>query len=58
MKVERTRRSRRSDELFIGNKSAVGVQSFQEVWYRNVYRNVDVRYYPAEERHDGIRHRL
>ena len=35
--------------FFMGNKSAVGVQSFQEVWYRNVYRNVDVRYYPAED---------
>ncbi|MEB2342817.1 MAG: hypothetical protein OZ932_12535, partial [Flavobacteriia bacterium] len=34
---------------FLGNASATDVRSFQEVWYRNTYRNVDVRYYPAED---------
>ncbi len=28
---------------------ATDVHSFQEVWYRDVYPNVDVRYYPAED---------
>ncbi len=28
---------------------ATDVRSFQEVWYRDVYENIDVRYYPAED---------
>ncbi|MFZ7105512.1 MAG: SBBP repeat-containing protein, partial [Bacteroidota bacterium] len=36
---------------FTGNTSrhATGVANYQEVWYNNVYNNVDVRYYPAED---------
>jgi hypothetical protein len=36
---------------FIGDKSqhATGARSFQEVWYTNMYRGIDVRYYPAED---------
>ncbi|MCF8463576.1 MAG: SBBP repeat-containing protein, partial [Flavobacteriales bacterium] len=36
---------------FIGDSSqhALGVKSYQEVWYRDVYENVDVRFYPSAE---------
>jgi len=36
---------------FVGDKSthATDVQSFDEVWYNNVYDNIDVRYYPSAE---------
>ena len=36
---------------FLGDKAshAVGVSSYQEVWYRDVYRGTDVRYYPAAD---------
>ncbi|HMN06973.1 MAG TPA: hypothetical protein PKD45_14745, partial [Flavobacteriales bacterium] len=34
---------------FLGNVAATDVRTFQEVWYRNTYRNIDVRYYPAED---------
>jgi hypothetical protein len=34
---------------FNGNSnSQTGINNYQEVWYRNVYNNVDVRYYPSE----------
>ncbi|MFN3939573.1 MAG: hypothetical protein ACK4IY_03235, partial [Chitinophagales bacterium] len=35
--------------FFTGEGSATDVRSFQEVWYRNVYAHVDVRYYPSNE---------
>jgi hypothetical protein len=36
---------------FVGDAAnhATNVQSFNEVWYNNVYSNVDVRYYPSAE---------
>ncbi|HYV94077.1 MAG TPA: T9SS type A sorting domain-containing protein [Chitinophagales bacterium] len=36
---------------FIGapSKYKTRVSNFQEVWYKNVYDNVDVRYYPSED---------
>lgn len=34
---------------FVGNNSSTGAGSFQEIWYKNVYQNVDVRYYPAAD---------
>ena len=34
---------------FMGNKSNANTNNYQEVWYNNVYNNVDVRYYPSEE---------
>ncbi len=37
---------------FIGNdesKYTNTVNSYQEIWYKNVYDNVDVRYYPSQE---------
>ncbi len=36
----------------IGNdpsKYAKDVNNYQEIWYKNVYDNIDVRYYPSEE---------
>ncbi|MBK7287924.1 MAG: hypothetical protein IPI95_12960 [Flavobacteriales bacterium] len=47
MKVE----SRKSHEVisnFLGAVSALDVHSYQEVWYNNTYRGIDVRY-PAED---------
>ncbi len=34
---------------FVGNKEALGVRSFNEVWYTGVYSNIDARYYPAAD---------
>jgi gliding motility-associated-like protein len=34
---------------FIGEASATNVQSFNEVWYNNVYKSIDVRYYPSAQ---------
>ncbi|MCC6938093.1 MAG: T9SS type A sorting domain-containing protein [Flavobacteriales bacterium] len=36
---------------FLGTQEhqAMGVQNFQEVWYRDVYKGTDVRYYPAAD---------
>ncbi|MEO7080655.1 MAG: hypothetical protein ABIY71_03970, partial [Flavobacteriales bacterium] len=49
MKVE----SRSSHDIisnyFRGDVSALNVHSYQEVWYNNTYRGIDVRYYPAED---------
>ncbi|MCW5898185.1 MAG: hypothetical protein KIT10_02860 [Flavobacteriales bacterium] len=40
------------NHYFLGDdpsRHATHVRSFQEVWYRDVYPGVDVRYYPAED---------
>ncbi len=34
---------------FVGERQATDVRSFQEVWYRDVYPGIDVRYYPAKD---------
>ncbi|MCB9183724.1 MAG: hypothetical protein H6591_07375 [Flavobacteriales bacterium] len=36
---------------FLGGKEhhAIGVQAFQEVWYTDVYKATDVRYYPSAD---------
>lgn len=37
---------------FIGDdvrKHATDVHSFNEIWYNNVYKNTDVRYYPSQQ---------
>ncbi|HNB48737.1 MAG TPA: Ig-like domain-containing protein, partial [Chitinophagales bacterium] len=31
------------------NKFSEGANNYQEIWYKNVYKNVDVRYYPSAE---------
>ena len=36
---------------YLGNKSNEHISennNYQEIWYKNVYDKVDVRYYPAE----------
>ncbi|HNP47938.1 MAG TPA: T9SS type A sorting domain-containing protein [Bacteroidia bacterium] len=35
--------------FFSGNTSVSNVTSYGEIWYSNVYSNVDVRYYPSAE---------
>ncbi|MCB0794927.1 MAG: SBBP repeat-containing protein, partial [Flavobacteriales bacterium] len=49
MRVEAIKPHEEVSNYFIGDASthATGVPNFQEVWYRNVYPGVDVRYYPA-----------
>ena len=37
------------NNYFLGGKQALGVHSYQEVWYTGVYRGIDVRYYPAAD---------
>ncbi len=34
---------------FIGNQSQTNINSYQEIWYNNVYDNVSVRYYPSKD---------
>lgn len=34
---------------FIGRKSFTGIKSYGEIWYNNVYPNVDARYYPSPD---------
>ena len=33
---------------FSANSSQTGANNYQEIWYKNVYNNVDVRYYPSK----------
>jgi hypothetical protein len=49
MKVESKHAHADQFNYFKGNVSAVNMQSFQEIWYSNVYNQVDVRYYPSAE---------
>ena len=34
---------------FLGDRNAQDVRTFQEIWYKDVYHNTDVRYYPAAD---------
>ena len=34
---------------FRGDEYAIDVRGYQEVWYHDVYEQIDVRYYPAED---------
>ncbi|MBP6574924.1 MAG: hypothetical protein KA230_10770, partial [Flavobacteriales bacterium] len=51
MRVESKDAHEGTINYFLGNKEqhASGVQSFQEVWYKEVYKGTDVRYYPAAD---------
>ncbi len=49
MKVESRKAHEELNNYFTGGKEAIGVHSYQEVWYTNVYRATDVRYYPAAD---------
>ncbi|MBS1568208.1 MAG: hypothetical protein JST45_02085, partial [Bacteroidetes bacterium] len=49
MRVEARASHEGMANYFQGSIAAMDVRSFQEVWYKNTYRNIDVRYYPAED---------
>ncbi|MGB3525047.1 MAG: SBBP repeat-containing protein, partial [Flavobacteriales bacterium] len=49
MKVESRNSHEGISNYFMGDVSAMDVHSYQEVWYTNTYRGIDVRYYPAED---------
>ena len=33
---------------FIGNSQEIGLSSFSEIWYYNIYQNIDLRYYISQ----------
>ena len=47
MRVESRDAHEEVNNYFTGGKEALGVHSYQEVWYTGVYHSTDVRYYPA-----------
>ncbi|MBK8499305.1 MAG: hypothetical protein IPL52_10910 [Flavobacteriales bacterium] len=51
MRIESTDAHEETSNYFVGDKEkhATGVHSYQEVWYRDVYKGTDVRYYPAAD---------
>ncbi|MBP6641814.1 MAG: SBBP repeat-containing protein, partial [Flavobacteriales bacterium] len=49
MKVESRDAHKGTTNYFVGDRSAVDVRSFHEVWYTDVYKATDVRYYPAAD---------
>ena len=49
MRVSQREAHAEVSNYFLGGKDALGVHSYQEVWYTGVYRGVDVRYYPAAD---------
>ncbi|HNM31858.1 MAG TPA: SBBP repeat-containing protein, partial [Chitinophagales bacterium] len=52
MKIENRDAHLEKFNYFIGNdksKFIGNTKNYQEIWYKNVYDNVDVRYYPSEE---------
>ncbi|MCB0759579.1 MAG: hypothetical protein KDC01_14035, partial [Flavobacteriales bacterium] len=49
MKVESRNSHEGTSNYFMGDVSAMDVHSYQEVWYTNTYRGIDVRYYPAAD---------
>ena len=49
MRVEGRHAHRGTSNFFLGDRQAMDVTSYQEVWYRDVYPGIDLRYYPAED---------
>lgn len=52
MKIESRDPHKEKYNYFLGNNSSSfsgNNNNYQEIWYKNVYDNVDVRYYPSEE---------
>ncbi|MEO8067673.1 MAG: SBBP repeat-containing protein, partial [Flavobacteriales bacterium] len=49
MRIESRDAHDEASNYFTGGKQALGLRSYQEVWYTNVYRGTDVRYYPAAD---------
>jgi gliding motility-associated-like protein len=49
MTVESQSKHKDVFNYFDGGQSLSNVNSYQEIWYNNVYDNVDVRYYPSKD---------
>ncbi|HRH57976.1 MAG TPA: Ig-like domain-containing protein, partial [Chitinophagales bacterium] len=52
MKIESRDMHPEKFSYFSGNDNSAfagNTNNFQEIWYKNVYNNVDVRYYPSEQ---------
>ncbi|MBK8614519.1 MAG: hypothetical protein IPN85_13790 [Flavobacteriales bacterium] len=49
MRIESRDAHEEVNNYFTGRGQASDVHSYQEVWYTGVYRNTDVRYYPAAD---------
>ncbi|MCX6292579.1 MAG: SBBP repeat-containing protein, partial [Bacteroidetes bacterium] len=51
MRIEGSGKHADPFNYFVGEESSkvTGVSNYQEIWYKNVYANVDVRYYPSAE---------
>ncbi|MCC6583325.1 MAG: hypothetical protein IT271_06455, partial [Chitinophagales bacterium] len=52
MKIESSDIHKEKFNYFVGNDNAKfsgSSSNYQEIWYKNVYNNVDVRYYPSEQ---------
>ncbi|HRI34507.1 MAG TPA: hypothetical protein PLD02_12205, partial [Saprospiraceae bacterium] len=52
MKIEAKDKHADYFNYFMGDNQkqhASNISNYQEIWYKNVYDNVDVRYYPSEE---------
>jgi hypothetical protein len=48
MNIETKGRHKDNMNIFTSGFSGTDIASYQEVWYKGVYHNVDVRYYPNE----------
>jgi hypothetical protein len=49
MRIEARMKHQENFNFFVGDVSATNVASYKEIWYRDVYKSVDVRYYPSED---------
>lgn len=47
-RIEARNKHQESFNYFLPNVSATNVASYKEIWYKEIYKNVDVRYYPSE----------
>ncbi len=46
-RIEPREKHQESFNYFMGDVSATNLGSYKEIWYRDVYKQVDVRYYPS-----------
>ncbi|MBP6573211.1 MAG: hypothetical protein KA230_02070 [Flavobacteriales bacterium] len=49
MRIESREAHEEPMNYFVGGVQALNVRSYNEVWYTNVYSNIDARYYPAAD---------
>ena len=49
MRIEARDKHAELTNYFVGDRSALDVSSYQEVWYTGIYPNIDARYYPAAD---------